>query len=79
MDQNITIPASTYLDLCMKMEDFERSLLALRGVSGGLHYAINEEQVSGESLENLIELVADRLDAELRGINEEFLKLRRRG
>jgi len=78
MDQNITIPASTYLDLCMKMEDFERSLLALRGISGGLHYAINEEQVGGDELENLINIVADRLGAELSTINEEFLKLRRR-
>lgn len=75
--QTIEIPTNTYLSLCSRIEDFERSLSALRGISGGLHYAIDEEQVGGDELENLINMVADRLDAELSTINEEFLKLRR--
>lgn len=77
MDQNITIPASTYLSLCNRIENFERHLMALRGISGGLHYAIEQQQVDGDELETLINIVADRLDAELSTINDEFLKLRR--
>ncbi|MDX1558726.1 MAG: hypothetical protein R3193_07465 [Marinobacter sp.] len=76
-EQTIEITTNTYLSLCNRMEDFERSLSALRGISGGLHFAIDEQQVRGEELENLINLVADRLGAELSAINDEFLQLRR--
>jgi len=75
--QTIEIPTSTYLSLCNRIEDFKRHLMALRGISGGLHYAINEEQVGGDELENLIDMVADRLDTELSTISDEFLQLGR--
>ena len=71
-NDQITIPASTYLSLCNKIEDLERRIGSLHGVAAGLHYAIDKQQVGGEHLENLIEIVADRLSSDIGALSQQI-------
>jgi hypothetical protein len=77
MDNNITIPTSIYLSLCSKVEDLERRIGSLHGVAAGLHYAIDKQQVDGEHLENLIEIVADRLSSDVGALSQQITSVRR--
>ncbi|MBK1874626.1 hypothetical protein FE848_15475 [Marinobacter sp. 1-3A] len=77
MDQNITIPASTFLSLCNKIEDLERRIGALHGFAAGLHFVVDNDQVDGEHLENLIDIVADRLTSDIGAISEQLISVKR--
>lgn len=76
-NEQVTIPASTFLSLCNKIEDLERRIGALHGVAAGLHYTIDKQQVDGEHLENLIDIVADRLTSDIGAISEQITSVRR--
>jgi len=75
--KTIVIPAETYLNITNQLDELDRTIGALRGFSAGLHYAVDERQVNGEDLEILINLIEERIQAQVTQINQGVLALGR--
>lgn len=73
----IAIPAKTYFEITNQLEELDRTVGALRGFSGGLHFAIDNQQVNGEDLEMLINIVEERIQSQVTQINKDVIALRK--
>lgn len=76
---NIVLTPESYLKLTNQIDDLDRSIGALRGFSAGLHYAVDKHQVSGEELEVLINIIEERIRAQVTQINNDVQALPVRG
>ena len=71
----IVIPAETYSNLTNQLDELDRTIGALRGFSAGLHFVVDNHQVNGEDLEILINLIEERIQAQVTQINLGVLAL----